>query len=57
MRELGWTPLGVDLSSGMLRHARARLPVRDHSVAAVVAVLAHTDMSAYSPCCAKCREC
>ncbi|WP_369805807.1 methyltransferase domain-containing protein [Amycolatopsis sp. M39] len=43
MRELGWTPLGVDLSSGMLR-ARlpiaqadaARLPVRDRSVDAVV---------------------
>lgn len=57
VRELGWTPLGVDLSSGMLRHARARLPiaqadaarlpVRDSSVAAVVSVLAHTDMPAY----------
>ncbi|WP_370934445.1 class I SAM-dependent methyltransferase [Amycolatopsis sp. cg13] len=57
VRELGWTPIGVDLSGGMLRHARARLPiaqadaarlpVRDRSVAAVVAVLVHTDMPAY----------
>ncbi|WP_337824510.1 class I SAM-dependent methyltransferase [Amycolatopsis sp. A1MSW2902] len=51
MRELGWTPLGVDLSSGMLRHARARLPtvradaerlpIGDRSVDAVVSVLVH----------------
>ncbi|GAA1023686.1 MULTISPECIES: class I SAM-dependent methyltransferase [Amycolatopsis] len=57
VRELGWTPVGVDLSGGMLRHARARLPIaradaarlpiRDSSVAAVVAVLVHTDMPAY----------
>lgn len=57
VRELGWTPLGVDLSSGMLRHARARLPtaqadaerlpIRDRSVDAVVSVLVHTDMPAY----------
>ncbi|MFI6068419.1 class I SAM-dependent methyltransferase [Micromonospora sp. NPDC051227] len=24
---LGWTPVGVDLSGGQLRHARGRLPV------------------------------
>lgn len=57
VRELGWTPLGLDLSGGMLRHARARLPiaqadaarlpVRDSSVDAVVSVLVHTDMPAY----------
>jgi SAM-dependent methyltransferase len=57
VRELGWTPVGVDLSAGMLSYARdrlpvargdaARLPVRDSSVDAVVAVMAHTDMPAY----------
>lgn len=57
VRELGWTPVGVDLSGGMLRHARGRLPiaradaqrlpVRDGGVAAVVAVMVHTDMPEY----------
>ena len=55
--ELGWTPVGVDLSSGMLRHARGRLPVvradagrlpvRDGSVPAVISVMVHTDMPEY----------
>ncbi|MBV8933808.1 MAG: class I SAM-dependent methyltransferase [Kutzneria sp.] len=58
VRQLGWTPVGVDLSSGMLRHARGRLPlaradaerlpVRDGSVPAVVAAMVHTDMPDYS---------
>ncbi len=57
VRELGWTPVGVDLSGGMLRHARgrlpvaradaARLPVRDAAVNAVIAMMVHTDMPAY----------
>ncbi|MCW8218857.1 class I SAM-dependent methyltransferase [Streptomyces griseolus] len=57
LRELGWAPVGVDLSAGMLRHAHGRLPVvradagrlpvRDGSVPAVVAVMAHTDMPDY----------
>lgn len=57
LRELGWAPVGIDLSAGMLGHARgrlpvaqadaARLPVRDGSVAAVVAVMVHTDMPDY----------
>jgi SAM-dependent methyltransferase len=57
VRELGWTPLGVDLSAGMLRHARGRLsiaqadaehlPVPDDTLPAVIAVMVHTDMPAY----------
>ncbi|HEY7271675.1 MAG TPA: class I SAM-dependent methyltransferase [Actinoplanes sp.] len=57
LRTLGWTPLGVDLSEGMLRYARgrlpaaradaARLPVRDGSMDAVITVMAHTDMPDY----------
>jgi len=57
VRELGWTPVGVDLSAGMLRHARGRLPVaradaerlpvRDDGVPAVVSVMVHTDMPGY----------
>jgi len=57
VRELGWTPVGVDLSGGMLRHARdrlptaradaARLPFRDGSVSAAIAMMVHTDMPAY----------
>lgn len=57
IRELGRTPVGVDLSAGMLRHATGRLPVvradatslpvRDASVPAAVTVMAHTDMPGY----------
>ncbi|MFB6392467.1 class I SAM-dependent methyltransferase [Polymorphospora lycopeni] len=57
IRELGWTPFGVDLSAGMLRHARGRLPiaradarripVRDDAVPAAVTVMVHTDMPDY----------
>lgn len=57
VRELGWTPVGVDLSAGMLRHAMGRLPVvqadagclpiRDGSADAAVAVMVHTDMPDY----------
>jgi SAM-dependent methyltransferase len=57
VRELGWTPVGVDLSAGMLRHARGRLalaradaqrlPVRDGAVPAAIAVMVHTDMPGY----------
>src|SRR6185437_15796930 len=57
VRALGWTPLGADLSAGMLRHSRgrlpamradaSRLPVRDGSVDAVITVMAHTDMPDY----------
>jgi SAM-dependent methyltransferase len=57
VRELGWTPLGLDLSAGMLRHATGRLPVaradahrlpvRDSSMPAVIAMMMHTDLPDY----------
>ncbi|SCL37155.1 Methyltransferase domain-containing protein [Micromonospora rhizosphaerae] len=57
LRRLGWDPVGVDLSAGQLRYARARLPVAradatalplpDAAVPAAVCVLAHTDMPDY----------
>jgi SAM-dependent methyltransferase len=57
VRDLGWTPVGADLSAGMLAYSRGRLPavqadatrlpVRDGSVPAVITVMAHTDMPAY----------
>jgi SAM-dependent methyltransferase len=55
---LGWTPVGVDVSGGQLRHAAARLPVAvadaaalpfaDNSVPAAVCVLASTDVPDYA---------
>jgi SAM-dependent methyltransferase len=58
---LGWTPFGVDLSVGQLRHARGRmpvavaeasaLPVRTGTLAAVTAVLCHTDIDDYALTC------
>jgi len=57
VRGLGWTPIGMDISAAMLRHARGRLPaaradavrlpVRDRCLPAVITVMAHTDMPAY----------
>jgi SAM-dependent methyltransferase len=57
VRELGWTPVGVDVSAGMLRHARGRLaiaradaqrlPLRDESLPVVISVMVHTDMPGY----------
>ena len=57
VRDLGWTPVGADLSAGMLRYARdrltvvradaERLPVRDGCLPAVIAVMVHTDMPRY----------
>jgi SAM-dependent methyltransferase len=57
VRKLGRVPVGVDLSAGVLRHARDRLPIAqadagqlpipDGSLAGVIAVMVHTDMPAY----------
>ncbi|MFD9890607.1 class I SAM-dependent methyltransferase [Amycolatopsis sp. NPDC059027] len=57
VRDLGRTPVGIDLSGRMLRHARNRLPVakadaerlplKDNSVPAVIAMMVHTDMPGY----------
>jgi len=57
VRDLGWTPFGIDISAAMLQHARGRLPaaradavrlpVRDGCLPAVITVMAHTDMLAY----------
>ncbi|GAB3149981.1 class I SAM-dependent methyltransferase [Micromonospora sonneratiae] len=57
VRELGWTPVGMDLSAGMLRHARGRLPTvradvsqlpaRTSSISTAIAVMVHTDIPDY----------
>lgn len=54
---MGWTPVGIDLSSAMLQYARGRLPVglgdaerlpiRSGRMDAVISVMVHTDMPAY----------
>ncbi len=59
LRRLGWHPIGVDISAGMLGHARhrllvmrsdaRRLPFADESLAAVIAVMVHTDLEHYPP--------
>jgi SAM-dependent methyltransferase len=58
LRALGYTPVGVDLSGGQLRHAHGRLPVAradatrlpvaDASVPVVVCMCAHTDLPDYA---------
>lgn len=58
LRLLGWSPIGLDLSAGMLRYAHDRLPVAqgdatvlpfpDHCVPAVLAAMVHTDMADYT---------
>ncbi len=58
VRGLGWTSLGIDISTAMLRYTHGRLsapradavrlPVRDRCLSAVIIVMAHTDMPAYA---------
>lgn len=57
VRQLGWTPVGIDLSRGQLRYGRRRLPVAAGDAAALpvaggslpaaTCVLAHTDLPDY----------
>jgi SAM-dependent methyltransferase len=57
LRELGWSPFGIDLSAGMLAYAKQRLPVircsaaqlpiADRSLRCMAAVMTHTDMPEY----------
>lgn len=61
IRELGWTPMGTDISIGQLRHAALRMPValadatrapiRPGSVGAVASILCHTDLDDYAAAC------
>jgi SAM-dependent methyltransferase len=61
IRELGWTPVGTDISAAQLGHAARHLPValadateppiRPGSVAAVASVCCHTDLDDYAGAC------
>jgi SAM-dependent methyltransferase len=58
VRSLGYTPAGIDLSSGMLSFAASRLPAirgdatalpfADESIPTAITVMAHTDMPEYA---------
>jgi SAM-dependent methyltransferase len=58
VRNLGYAPIGIDVSAGMLQHARSRLPIvrangemlpfPDASFSSVLAVMIHSDVADYS---------
>jgi ubiquinone/menaquinone biosynthesis C-methylase UbiE len=58
LQRAGWRPIGVDVSTGQLSHARGRepaiagdaraLPIADGSAGAAVCVLIHTDVQDYA---------
>ena len=58
VRSLGWSPVGLDLSAGMLGHAAARLPVlrgdasslpiSSATVDAAIGVMIHSDVPAFA---------
>jgi ubiquinone/menaquinone biosynthesis C-methylase UbiE len=57
LRELGWSPFGIDRSAGMLEYAKGRLPsvlssaeqlpLSSRSLTCVASVMVHTDMPQY----------
>ena len=61
LTSLGWTPVGLDLSRAQLRYARARMPAvladaghppfRRGTLAAISAVMCHTDIDDYAAAC------
>jgi SAM-dependent methyltransferase len=61
IRQLGWIPIGTDISIAQLRHAATQMPVavadatqlvvQPGSVAAVASVLCHTDVADYAAVC------
>jgi SAM-dependent methyltransferase len=67
VRELGRTPVGLDLSAGMLRHAGNRLPViradatglpvRDNAVPSVIAVMVQPTCPTTQRCCGRSPGC
>jgi len=57
LRSLGWSPVGLDLSTGQLRHGRrvmpvaaadaTAMPIRSASITAATCILGHSDVPDY----------